>query len=335
MEFFKYKCPVCDQQFKSGDDIVVCPECGAPHHRECYEATGQCFYKDKHSDDFSFEEASSENNPKTDNDKDNDTVTCPKCNHINEDTTFYCEKCGYPLNVEDRNKQQTNNPNTENNPFGQTTPPFGFGGPAIQFDPLAGLKSDEEISENVKVGEMAKFIGKTTQYYLLVFDRIKKTGNSKFNFSAFLFSGVYFLYRKMTVIGIFVSLLFLALTVGETFIQLMPEYQELFTTLYNLQSEAHLFYSIPLTQHFTSNELLFLFSPLVLAALKGALMIVCGLTANRTYFKHCNKKIRKIKKSTDNTNLNKEFESNGGVNLPLAVSFIAAYVIITYIPLFL
>lgn len=37
MEFTEYKCPVCDKQFKKGDDIVVCPECGAPHHRECYE----------------------------------------------------------------------------------------------------------------------------------------------------------------------------------------------------------------------------------------------------------------------------------------------------------
>ena len=37
MEFTEYKCPVCDKQFKKGDDVVVCPECGAPHHRECYE----------------------------------------------------------------------------------------------------------------------------------------------------------------------------------------------------------------------------------------------------------------------------------------------------------
>ena len=61
---------------------------------------------------------------------------------------------------------------------------------------------------------MAKFVGKTTQYYLLIFDRIKKFGTSKFNFSAFVFSGIYFLYRKMTAIGIIASLLFLALTVG-------------------------------------------------------------------------------------------------------------------------
>ena len=55
MDFYKYKCPVCEEQFKKGDDIVVCPECGTPHHRECYENIGHCFNKDKHSEDFVFE----------------------------------------------------------------------------------------------------------------------------------------------------------------------------------------------------------------------------------------------------------------------------------------
>ena len=35
MDFTKYTCPVCGETFQNGDDVVVCPECGAPHHREC------------------------------------------------------------------------------------------------------------------------------------------------------------------------------------------------------------------------------------------------------------------------------------------------------------
>ena len=42
MDFYKYKCPVCNKQFKESDDIVVCPDCGAPHHRECWEKEGKC-----------------------------------------------------------------------------------------------------------------------------------------------------------------------------------------------------------------------------------------------------------------------------------------------------
>ena len=48
MEFTQYKCPVCNEQFKSGDDIVVCPECGTPHHRVCYLAKNKCAFEALH-----------------------------------------------------------------------------------------------------------------------------------------------------------------------------------------------------------------------------------------------------------------------------------------------
>lgn len=48
------KCPVCNEEFKDGDDIVTCPICGTPHHRECYKSIGKCANADKHGDDFAF-----------------------------------------------------------------------------------------------------------------------------------------------------------------------------------------------------------------------------------------------------------------------------------------
>ena len=36
------KCFSCGEVFKDGDDIVVCPECGTPYHRECYLKEGKC-----------------------------------------------------------------------------------------------------------------------------------------------------------------------------------------------------------------------------------------------------------------------------------------------------
>ena len=50
----KYKCPVCNQQFSRDDDIVTCPECGTPHHRECYGLTGHCVNRGLHSTGYSF-----------------------------------------------------------------------------------------------------------------------------------------------------------------------------------------------------------------------------------------------------------------------------------------
>lgn len=48
MKYSNYKCPVCNNQFTEDDDVVVCPECGTPHHRECYIQNGNCANKDKH-----------------------------------------------------------------------------------------------------------------------------------------------------------------------------------------------------------------------------------------------------------------------------------------------
>ena len=49
-----YKCPVCNKQFTKDDDIVTCPECGTPHHRECYNLTGHCVNKGLHASGYSF-----------------------------------------------------------------------------------------------------------------------------------------------------------------------------------------------------------------------------------------------------------------------------------------
>lgn len=48
MKYTNYKCPVCNNQFTEDDDVVVCPECGTPHHRECYIQNGNCVNADKH-----------------------------------------------------------------------------------------------------------------------------------------------------------------------------------------------------------------------------------------------------------------------------------------------
>ena len=43
-----YTCPVCKREFKETDDIVACPKCGAPHHRECWKLEGHCHYAEDH-----------------------------------------------------------------------------------------------------------------------------------------------------------------------------------------------------------------------------------------------------------------------------------------------
>ena len=76
------ECPVCKNTFKDDDDIVVCPECGAPYHRTCYQKEGHCIYEDKHGTDQAWqaeERAHQEAGDKK----------CPRCGTVNPSDSLY------------------------------------------------------------------------------------------------------------------------------------------------------------------------------------------------------------------------------------------------------
>lgn len=43
-------CPVCREKIKESDEVVVCPECGTPHHRACYFVKNKCALKFLHGE---------------------------------------------------------------------------------------------------------------------------------------------------------------------------------------------------------------------------------------------------------------------------------------------
>ncbi len=318
MEFTQYTCPVCEKRFENGDDVVVCPECGAPHHRECYESAEHCFYADKHAPGFSFENAGKEN--EEEEPQDSNVQICPQCREENEKTAFYCNKCGYPLQAQDRTQQTDTRQNQTN--ANRQGMPFGFGSAgAPMYDPLVGLNSEDEIADNVKVGEAAKFIGKSTPYYLQVFNRIKLFGSSKFNFSAFLFSGAYFLYRKMYAVGVVLILLMIGLSVGSAYLMMSNDWFTNYNAFMQSVSRGE-------QMNMFSPEMLSLLLPALLSSMRFVIMLICGFVANRSYYKHCTKVINEIKQEEKEEDINKTLEARGGVNLPMAISFFASFAVI-------
>ena len=47
-------CESCKKAFDENEQIVYCPQCGAPMHRECWEEKGGCPYSDRHSSGFKW-----------------------------------------------------------------------------------------------------------------------------------------------------------------------------------------------------------------------------------------------------------------------------------------
>ncbi len=101
--YFRYseeKCPICEEQFTEQDDIVVCPICGTPHHRACYNQNGECGNEHKHNEGYRW--APKE---KYDSANDNSFVTEPMTEDGSEElppfAPMYNPFKNLPGNIED------------------------------------------------------------------------------------------------------------------------------------------------------------------------------------------------------------------------------------------
>lgn len=188
------ECPVCHQAFTQTDDIVVCPECGTPYHRACYEKTGHCVFEDKHGTDFvwSNPKESSEGAKSASDGEPGSVVHCPKCGALNPATGLFCDRCGTPLQSSQQEKTNSTQRQTAEDPFFQMS--MGIPTP---FQ----VKINEKIQgtiDNIDARNWRAFLGNNAAYYLLNFKAMRLTGRKLVTcFSAFFFGAFYFFYRKM------------------------------------------------------------------------------------------------------------------------------------------
>ena len=322
MDYIGCKCPVCEKNFHADDDIVVCPDCGTPHHRECYRSLGHCVNESLHAGGYDYNEKKSEN------DRSNGII-CPKCGRENEPDAFFCKYCASPLSKADEPQ-----PNGAPNPSNAA----GFGaGASGQFaypfmDPMAGVPADADLGDGVTAGEAAKYVKQNTPYFSRVFNNIVSFGRSKFNFAAALFSGGYLLYRKMYKLGALLTALQAAMMIVTLFVE--TGYASIFTAFTDQYAKASsLVEMMDYLSKLDTTELFILYLPTVLSFARFAIAIAVGATFNRMYLKHCKREIIKIKsEAAEGENPDTRLQTKGGVNMPLAVSLLITNLIINYLP---
>lgn len=328
MDYYKHCCPVCKKQFEKDDDIVVCPECGTPHHRECFEQTGHCFYEDRHKDEtFTF---GTDDNTQ-DSGNNDDGVVCIYCKHKNPEGSKFCNNCSMPLSPvsADRNNQSS------------TASSSGQQGEApvyktFTFDPLGGVPADEDIGEGVTAGEAAKFVKTSTPFYTRLFLQIKKFDRSRFSLAGLLFSGCWMLYRKMYKRGAFVLFLmalciFAQLYITTHYTNLINEYIETATSNSFFMTAETVTKTEQFIRGLDAKELIALGTLFISTMGQYAISIVCGICGNRWYYNHCVKKISEIKKQSDTKEAaDTQLQTKGGVNFALAVCVVVTYVIINF-----
>lgn len=214
-------CPVCEQAFTDDDDIVVCPDCGTPYHRACWQKVGACMHQSEHAAGFEWKP---EFGPEAEAAA--HAAICPNCGTHNEPGTTQCSHCGVPLpRPEDPPRQETADNTT--GPIYARTPgagaytPNNAPGSRQAAGPLMdayGTGADgsiyrrevgpEDPIDGIKAKHWAAFLGRSPMYYLMQFFRMSETKHRvTFSFAAFFFGPAYLLYRKMWKEGILTAIL--------------------------------------------------------------------------------------------------------------------------------
>ncbi len=307
-------CPICEKPLSNGEDIVVCPTCGAPYHRNCFSEKGNCVFTELHQNHETWQAPKKEE--KFDG---NAELRCSRCGTVNPQSGLFCQVCGNQLN----DKVDDSELNSQNK---TTPPPFGMGGfplpPGMPLNPFTtpfgGVAPDEVIDE-IPAKDLAVFVGRNSHYYLPRFKDIANKKSKALNWSAFFFHGGFFIYRKMYGIG---AILFILST-----ILAIPNALILYQTL---NATVSLAFDMPFSD-ITLSKL-----DMVCSFLRFALRLGCGLYANTLYKAHAFQKIKKEKaKMLPETEYLAILTKKGSVAIKLVSGLLIGYMVLNIISFYL
>lgn len=228
MRYSGIECTGCGKPFEENDDVVVCPVCGSPQHRDCWKKQNRCANEEKHGQDFKWRfpegkdpnlalserkvRLAGETQIKFKNGE--DAVICPSCSALNYGNDAFCARCKKPLNR--KPEASRSDPGYE-----QTSPE------RLAYDNMrlyGGLEPNILI-DGVTVSQLSAYLGGSQPGRIIRRMATMERYERKFSFSpaAFLFGPLWFFYRKLYKAG---ALLLAALTLCYlllSFTMLTPE----------------------------------------------------------------------------------------------------------------
>ncbi len=196
-EYENKPCGCCGEKFKSDDEIVICPECGTPIHKKCWD--GHCPNEARHAEGYDWDK---ENSGKAPTER---RAVCEICGQPfrEDDDIVYCAECGTPTHRSCREKLG-HCPN-ESRHVGETN--------VVQVEASSFEEFVEKIQQQeketgeehtcfgVKHSELIHFLGtknfSTPRFYSLFFNMATTGRKVSFNFLAGLLMPFYQFYRKM------------------------------------------------------------------------------------------------------------------------------------------
>lgn len=189
------RCPVCNKKFSEADDIVVCPVCGAPHHRDCYAMKKQCAFAADHINGKEWRDPAGQIPPQEQQEA--SAKECTRCGASNPQESIFCQVCGFPLTVLGGGGNREGGEHEQ-----EWTFPGGIGMRVDAISMAYGGLAPEDKIDGESVKDFASYVGGGSAYYLPRFQIMSETGRSFLpSLSAFVFNFFFYFYRKMYLIG--------------------------------------------------------------------------------------------------------------------------------------
>ena len=281
-------CPVCDKSFNDGDDIVVCPHCGLPHHRNCWIVEGQCHDAANHGTEnqWSREKAMPKNIPEPTSTEEQPTKAqvCTHCNTKNPEFAEFCAHCGASL---------------------KETEWYTAAPREHVYTPFVANTHNPQTEEEKA---LAAIVGQNTQYYIPRFRNILNNQYGGWNWAAFLLGPYWLVYRKQYSLGALMFIFQTILSVASILFP-MPTTNSVMVT--PEEAEAMM------TQIMANPMLL---ATMLLSVLLLVARILLGIKGNDLYLNHCNRRIEKARQHADDLSA-AELSSFGGVSVGVTIMF--------------
>lgn len=276
MNFEYIKCDGCGREFEKGDDVVVCPVCGTPQHRSCYELGGGCVNSAKHHEGFEWHKETAEG-VKTKASDESEENTASRDGQVDMQS-----KGGF---------------------FGNMDPGIGegleIGNEVPELDDLVesrvralapGITYEQRREQlcGFEIGKIISFIGSNVSGYVKKFRKMEHQKKHTFNWAAFFFSPIWFFYRKLYKLGAVYLSIFVSITM------LMAQPAEKFLSLYNGLIQNGI-------QNITEADYRSLMSAVVpvvvFEAITLVIRLIAGFTADKSYWKYCRKSLEKVEET--------------------------------------
>lgn len=280
-------CARCHAYLFPEDDVVYCPVCGAPHHRDCYNALGHCALEELHGTDRQYSAEKEREAKRLAAEKEKATReiaeslnTCIVCGEKYPKTQDICPKCG-TANV--------NIPNPYN------------------FDPLGGVDPKADIGEGITAEEAKRFVAANPHKYIPKFKELEKGKKVSWNWMAFLFPCPWFLSRKMYKNGIIAGILTVMATLFSYPAQLFLHNNGILDLKNSEEKADALIAILP-----KMDDILFI-GLFVAIILELIVRIVCGLFGDIIYKNYVISSIKKIR--NESSDMDFDYRKKGGVNI--------------------